>query len=80
LQKEPNFPPDWRWWYTFQDLADYKNNNGINTTIVTVESILKQPEYHWNGTFGDGFNESKFNDTQCHIRNFIKDAYINWGD
>ena len=76
--KEPNFPPDWRWWYTFQDLVDYKNSNGFNTKMIEIEDILVQPEYHWNGIFGDGQNESIFNDTQCHIRNFIKDAYRNW--
>jgi hypothetical protein len=29
--------------------------------------------------FGDGLGSPKFNDTQAHIRNFIKDAYQNWG-
>ncbi len=50
--------------YTFQDLADYRNTHGINTTIVTVESIYG----NYSGT-----------DNQEKIRNFIIDAYTNWG-
>ncbi len=84
-------PPLWykRNWCTFQNLVNHKNSIGINTTIVTIEDILECPEYHWNGIYGDNeslnrsyYNdsliESIFNDTQCHIRNFIKDAYLNW--
>lgn len=62
--------------YTFQDLADWKNQKGVETTIVTVEQIMGDPDYHWDGLYGDGY--SQFNDTQAHIRNFIKDAYLNW--
>jgi PKD repeat protein len=50
--------------YTFDDLIDYRRNQGLNCTIKTVESIIN--EY-------DGI------DIQEKIRNFIKDAYINWG-
>jgi parallel beta-helix repeat protein len=50
----------------FQPLADWKNTKGINTTIVTVDNIIADPNY-------DG------NDTQEEIRNFIIDAYNNWG-
>ncbi len=50
--------------YTFQDLADYKTSNGITTTIVTVEEIYA----NYTGV-----------DDQEKIRNFIIDAYNNWG-
>ena len=56
---------------TFQDLKNFKNSNGVPTTIVTVEDIESNPNY-WNST-------SMFNDTQAQIRNFIKHAYLNWG-
>jgi len=62
--------------YTFQDLVAHKAQKGIQTTIVTVEEIEADPDYRWNGTYGDG--SPFFNDTASHIRNFIKDAYINW--
>jgi PKD repeat protein len=65
-------------WKTFQDLAEYKNNTGIKTKIVTVENIMSDPAYYGNNdTWGDGDDEI-FNDTQCRIRNFIKHAYIAW--
>ena len=57
--------------FTFQTLADYKIRNGINTKIVSVESITHESAY-WD-------DNSLFNDTQAQIRNFIKDAYLNWG-
>ncbi len=50
--------------YTFQDLVDLKKAQNINTTIVTVESI----NTNYSG-----------DDLQEKIRNFIKDAYLNWG-
>ncbi|MFX1399326.1 MAG: C25 family cysteine peptidase [Promethearchaeota archaeon] len=50
--------------YTFQDLVDYKNSMGIRTTIVTVEDIYS----NYTGR-----------DDQEKIRNFIKDAYNEWG-
>lgn len=50
---------------TFQTLADNKNSSGIQTIVVTKEAIVADPDY-------DG------NDTQEEIRNFIKDAYLNW--
>ncbi|HEC77085.1 MAG TPA: hypothetical protein ENI33_07510 [Thermoplasmatales archaeon] len=58
--------------YTFQDLVDDKIAKGISATIVTVENITSNPAY-WNTT------NSLFNDTQAQIRNFIRDAYLNWG-
>lgn len=65
-------PPDDLGWYTFQDFADYKNAHGTSTVIVTVEEITNDP-YYWNTT------NPLFNDTQAQIRNFITDAYKNWG-
>ncbi len=50
----------------FQRLADWKNSKGVNSTVVTVEDISNDPAY--NGM-----------DLQEEIRNFIKDAYANWG-
>ncbi len=47
----------------FQPLADWKNQRGVNTTIVTVEDIYA----NYSGV-----------DNQEKIRNFIKDAYNNW--
>jgi hypothetical protein len=69
--KNASHPLNWRKWYTFQDLANYKNSHGTNTTIVTVEEITTNPHY-WNTT------NPTFNDTQAQIRNFIIDAYQNW--
>jgi len=48
--------------YTFQDLIQYKNDNGISATIVTLEDIYATYE----GV-----------DTPEKIRNFITDAYLN---
>lgn len=63
--------------YTFQDLVQSKIEKGLNATIVTVEDIEACPAYWWDDPdFGDG--EPIYNDTQCHIRNFIKDAHDNW--
>ena len=64
---------------SFQPLIDWKTQKGLNATIVLVEDIMNNPDYHRDGLFGDGYGTTKFNDTQAHIRNFIKDAYINWG-
>jgi len=50
--------------YTFQDLVNYKNSKGIETTIVTVEDIYA----NYGGI-----------DKQEQIRNFIIDAYETWG-
>ncbi len=50
--------------FTFQDLVNYKNSRGIETTIVTVEEIYAS----YSGR-----------DEQEMIRNFIIDAYNNWG-
>ncbi|HHH80276.1 MAG TPA: PKD domain-containing protein, partial [Thermoplasmatales archaeon] len=50
--------------YDFDDLIDQRESQGLTCTYKTVESIYD--EY-------DGV------DHQEQIRNFIKDAYLNWG-
>ena len=49
--------------YTFQDLIQNKIDNGLSATIVTIEDIY--------ATY-DGIDKAE------KIRNFIKDAYLNW--
>jgi len=56
--------------YNFQSLIDYKIYKGLSATIVTIEEITSNSAY-WD-------SNSIFNDTQAQIRNFIKDAYLNW--
>jgi hypothetical protein len=77
--------------YTFQDLADFKNANGVSAKIVTVEEIMLNPDYQATGKWGDAnpdnpfYNSEitgsaeKFNDKQARIRNFIRYAYSEWG-
>lgn len=50
----------------FQSLADYKNSIGVASTIVTTEEIFANPAY-------DGVDDAE------EVRNFIIDAYQNWG-
>jgi len=64
---------------TFQSLVDWKILRGLNATIVLKEDIVSDPDYYCDGLYGDGCGTSKFNDTSARIRNFIKDAYQNWG-
>ncbi|MFH1849105.1 MAG: C25 family cysteine peptidase [archaeon] len=64
---------------TFAKLVSWKNSMGLNATSVLVEDIAADPDYHCDGEFGDGCGDAEFNDTQAHIRNFIKDAYASWG-
>ena len=64
---------------TFQPLIAWKINKGVTGKIVFLEDIMKDPRYNSDGLFGDGNGSPSFNDTQAHIRNFIKDAYLNWG-
>jgi len=56
--------------YNFQALRDDKISRGIPATIVTVEWIYA----NYDGTRPDGRQ-----DNQTRIRNFIVDAYSNWG-
>lgn len=52
-------------------LTHRKTYNNLNGTIVTVQDIDACPAY-WNTT-------ALFNDSQVHIREFCKDAYLDWG-
>ena len=63
---------------SFQQLVNWKVQHGINATVVLLEDILKNPDYFSDGPFGDGTGTSEFNSTSARIRNFIKDAYLNW--
>lgn len=56
--------------YTFQDLVDLKASMGMSATIVTTEWIYAT----YPGNRPDGGI-----DDQTRIRNFIIDAYTNWG-
>lgn len=64
---------------SFQPLVDRKIEKGLNATIVFVDNILSDADYFCDGLFGDGCGSNKFNDTAARIRNFIRDAYQNWG-
>ena len=64
---------------SFQPLIDRKIDKGLNATTVLVQDILNDPDYFCDGLFGDGCGSSAFNDTAARIRNFIRDAYQNWG-
>lgn len=56
---------------SWQPLIDHRSSfSNLNCTKVTVQDIDACPDY-WNAT-------SLFNDTQAHIREFIKDAYQDW--
>jgi hypothetical protein len=63
---------------SFQPLIARKIAKGYNATTVLVEDIENDSDYFCDGLYGDGALEV-FNDTQAMIRNFIKDAYLNWG-
>ncbi|MFC1662732.1 C25 family cysteine peptidase [Patescibacteria group bacterium] len=73
----------------FQPLADWKAsrpNNPISSTVVTVESILSNPDYECNSAYMRSLN-FYFGDDYCHvaghddnasrIRNFIRDVWAN---
>jgi len=55
---------------SFQVLANHKINRGISATVVTTSWIYA----NYSGTRPDGGS-----DNQTRIRNFIVDAYNNWG-
>ncbi len=63
----------------FQVLADYKTKRGLKTKVILVEDIIANPNYDWNGQFGDKVDKTWFKDKAAKIRNFIKDSYINYG-
>jgi len=58
--------------YNWSDLIDHRKSfSGLSSIIVTVEEIDACTNY-WNDT-------ELFNDSQAHIREFCKDAYLDWG-
>ncbi|MCD6223088.1 MAG: VCBS repeat-containing protein, partial [Thermoplasmata archaeon] len=57
--------------YNWSDFISRKESEGLETTIVTVEEIEACQDY-WD-------TEQLFNDTAAKIREFCKDAYIDWG-
>ena len=64
---------------SFQPLINWKTSKGLKVKTVLLEDIMKDSRYNSDDLFGDGTGTPMFNDTQAHIRNFIKDAYLNWG-
>jgi hypothetical protein len=56
--------------FTFQEFIQYKQAQGVNATLVTTESIYRNPDY-WDP-------RPKYNDRAARIRNFIRHAYVNW--
>ena len=58
--------------YTWNDLIAKKEAEGLTATKVTVEQIVACSDY-WNTT------DSLFNDTPAKIREFCRDAYLDWG-
>ena len=57
--------------YTWTDFINRKQAEGLQTTMVTVEEIEECEDY-WN-------DDNLFNDTPALIREFVKDAYEDWG-
>jgi len=58
--------------YNWQSLMDkHSSDDGLRCTLVTVQDIYACTDY-WNST-------PLFNDTQAKIREFCKDAYLDWG-
>jgi hypothetical protein len=76
--------------YNLQDLVDYKISKDYQATIVTLNEIVKNPDYRVFGKWGDAnpsnpFFESEitgnleyFDDTPARIRNFIRYIYSEW--
>lgn len=57
--------------YNWTDLIQHRENlDGFTGRIVTVESIDACSDY-WNST-------ALFNDSAAHLREFCKDAYLDW--
>ncbi len=58
--------------YTWNDLLVHRQSySGLSGTLVTVQQIDAESAY-WNGT-------ATFNDSAAHVREFLKDAYTDWG-
>jgi hypothetical protein len=58
--------------YNWDSLLAAHAAEGLTGTVVTVQDINANPAY-WNTS------SALFNDSKCHIRNFLTDAYLNWG-
>ncbi len=57
--------------YNWTDFINRKQADGLDTTIVTYEDIIGCSDY---------FNTSSlFNDSAAKIREFLRDAYQDWG-
>jgi len=69
----------------FKDWKISSDNKISNITIINVSTILNNSDYDVNGTYGDGngtnswvtdtplsSNWEMFNDSQCHIRNYLR--------
>jgi hypothetical protein len=59
--------------YNWDSLIAHHAADGLTSTLVTIEDINANSAY-WNSTY-----YPLFNDTQAHLREFCKDAYLNWG-
>ena len=56
--------------YDIQDLVTQRTSDGLACIVVEFEDI---------NTTSDYFNDTAtFNDSACHVREFIKDAYLDW--
>jgi hypothetical protein len=57
--------------YNWDDLMAMKESQGLEATKIAVETILDCPDYE--------NPDPLFNDTPARIREFLKDAYQDWG-
>lgn len=57
--------------YNWDSLIAAHAADGLTSTVVTIQSINANPAY-WNTS------SALFNDSQAHIRNFCRDAYLDW--
>jgi hypothetical protein len=56
--------------YNWDSLMDkHQDDDGLSCTLVTIEDIDDCTDYH---------DSPPFNDKQAHIREFCKDAYLDW--
>jgi hypothetical protein len=58
--------------YNWDSLMDrHMSDDGLSCTLVTVQEIEGCTDYH--------DSDPLFNDQEAHIREFVKDAYLDWG-
>jgi hypothetical protein len=58
--------------YNWESLMDkHESDDGMSCTLVTVQEIDNCEDYHDSNPL--------FNDQEAHIREFVKDAYQDWG-